>query len=403
MISRLNLLRFGWLCCFWFAFPTVAQELVAQEPPKLAPWTPERMLVSSALGKWHGRLIVPAAIGQEDGLLGICFLSDHSFVNSKRTRGLKKLSSGNVDESDCYAAPSITIKGTSLKGRPYVGAMDFPEGGEGSAKQVDGILGLDYLASWVFHLDPDNDVVHLSYPSADHRPPGKSIPILIHEGKPYVQVEFPSGARANFILDVLDHRTYIRQETLNELGLLDGVAQVGEEPFLDDEGNEKTRKFYRLGAIKAFGATAKNLTFESKEENILGLNFLLRYRLSIDFKNERLYAEPSWLHAARDRSLCDGMIFASNTEEVVVIGFDPDSLAQKKGVRLNDRIMSVNGFVFGKEDMQARNELRQLSWKPTMLKVVRDGKDLEIELPGESMQAAQHVGEGANPEEAQGK
>jgi membrane-associated protease RseP (regulator of RpoE activity) len=160
-----------------------------------------------------------------------------------------------------------------------------------------------------------------------------------------------------------------------------GIATTGitDEALLGNGAVERVA-FERCLELEVAGHRHADLIISQGKANTLGLGFLRRHRVTLDFVNEKAYFEPGKDFSLRDRRDYDGIVV---DHEMVVQGVVPGSVAEKSGLKVSDRLVAVGPKKATVAQWPAiRDLLTTPRATPLVITVVRDGQELAISIPG---------------------
>ncbi|MEW4454483.1 aspartyl protease family protein [Bremerella sp. JC817] len=309
-------------------------------------------------------------------------------------------------QSKLYTAPPMKVVGTESGELLFpidspvlcLDLADLLDGG--SDKEIDGVLGMDFLQKFAVKLDLtagrmqilDSDSV-----TADETE--TAIPLEFANGTPRVLVE-SSDARFWSIVDTGALPTLcIRSDVHNYL-----LEQGTLTPWrfeVEVEGDKRvgiigigSLASFKLGPFEHNGLTAD----EAERGTLLGLAYWKRYQVTFDFPHKTALLRPSRYFRMIDETGHSGIFLKAvdespNQKEVgqIVLG----CFAERAGIKIGDRVLSINGNSV--ENMPIDNMNRRLSqrWhKECVLMLERDGESFAITLPRlKEMPAADDPGE----------
>ena len=120
-------------------------------------------------------------------------------------------------------------------------------------------------------------------------------------------------------------------------------------------------------------------------ENLLTLDFLLRFHVILDFPNNLVYFEPSRRLNVRDSEDRSGLHFLRKNNQPTIDLVDKGSPAEAAGIKTGDVLLAVNGSEI------ARSSYYQLRMKlgvpagPVPVRVKRGDQELNFELQWEDV------------------
>ena len=239
----------------------------AATPPKL----PAEMSINHAAGRGGG-LIVPVRV---EGGAEVPFILDtgssYTFLDKslepklgKRTSTASIQSWGTTRELPVFAAPRLSWGGVPLVTGEYVATDDCADTTSDSSQPVMGLLGIDCLKHYCFQLDFAAGKIRFLEPEHVNAVDlGKAYPITAEGGRPFVHQDgLVAGLGTNALIDT----GYARDGALYELG--PGTWYFAQRVW--------------------GGQTYTNLLLGDRGY-VLGLRFLARHLVTLDFLNGTMY------------------------------------------------------------------------------------------------------------------
>ncbi len=305
--------------------------------------------------------------------------------------------------SKLYRSPLMTIKGTesgtlSFVRNSPVWCVDLSDLREASDQLIAGVLGMDFLEQYALELDLAAGELRLL--------DSESLTITQHDGllnMDMVDRKLPNS-------DVVGHSAcvQIRSEKVKYWALIDTGAmfaslyidrearviltereQLWPWPLMHEVDGEikigasdpATLRELKVGPFTHYLLDVKGTDLGCK----LGLHYWRRYRATFDFPRKLVYLDKSPLFDMLDESGHSGIFVESvpgNKKIKVVMCIMHGCFAEKHGVQVGDRLLSINGQ--GVEDASLQNVLRRLSARREReceLRLERDGKKFTVTLP----------------------
>jgi hypothetical protein len=244
-------------------------------------------------------------------------------------------------ELERYAAPAAFVGKLPLPQTEPAMVYDLRSAYHCAGVDVCGCLGMDFLKQHVVRIDFDAGLL-IFQKGIGHE---QGQPLRLHSGEitdvPYVNADVcDSSPPEPFEVDTGDGGEGTLGAdlftALCQLGKLKRVGQCRCWALKEHTAQEGQLVRLKLGSLEHQG-----LIFSSGRDSRLGLGFLSRYRVTFDFPAGFLYLckrkdfdHPSY----RNRS---GLHLHRAGGETVVESVDPDSPADKAGVKPDDILLSI--------------------------------------------------------------
>ena len=189
----------------------------------------------------------------------------------KRVGTMSLESWGKTKKQPLYAAPRLYLGGAPLMTGTNVSVMDFKGLSSGAGHPILGMLSSDCLKNYCIQLDFQTGRMRfLETNQVDAAKLGKAFPIVFRGRRPFINhVALVPGTSTNALIDSgFDMDGRVQPEVIQE----PGTGRV------------------RLPECVWDGDIYTNLTVGRGENaNLLGLRFLARHLVTIDFPNRTLY------------------------------------------------------------------------------------------------------------------
>ena len=213
-----------------------------------------------------------------------------------------------------------------------------------SGHDVQGVIGMDFLKSYVVQID--FDAARLSLLKQIPRSPGASFRLAVDErGVPLLFVEIEPDDEILFIVDTGSKGSALtfsrhRFDELVSAGRLEVLGKP--TPSTTFEGESK-RRSGRLNAVKLSQFQHENISVAESDGNKLGIDLLSRYRVTFDFPNNRMYLKPGQQFDRKEEFGRSGAVLVRVDGKIRIHQVEQQSSAEQAGIRRGDEVFSVNG------------------------------------------------------------
>lgn len=265
----------------------------------------------------------------------------------------------------------------------------------------DGIIGMDYFYPYVMGIDYQNEYITL-YRSIDEidLTSYSKLPLLHRDNRYYIpltlQLNPDIRIEGDFLLDIgsggsvtlTSHAAgmYKLPESIHpKVAFYTKYGGIGGESssytFIADSLYFGTYLFHKISMD--FSVDKAGALSSDQYTGILGNQIVDHFDLLIDFRNHNLYVKPNETFGQPFGVSKMGFSFIDRSQTKnawIVTGFYKGTPAEKSGLQIDDRIISVNGRNVAeipyKEQGKFFKGLDELH-----LTVSRDGKNVEITFP----------------------
>jgi hypothetical protein len=281
-----------------------------------------------------------------------------------------------------YETPAASMGGFGLQGNlPRVAGFDLSKIRQASGHEIYGIIGMDFLGKHVIQLDFDRGL--LLFLNSANPDMGDVFEMTYRPRQlPSLNVHITGHGIERFWLDTgmigYDSGTLASHVCLEltEKGCLSVVGTA----LTTSLSGTSSRKLLRAKALTLGDFTLRGPVFSEARFTHLGLGYLSRFTVTLDFPNQRLYLRPGKRYNRPDKWNVSGLHFLRRGGNVVVDSVDAGSGAAKAGLKVGDVILRL-------ADVEAKRArlfelLKILCEEGTTVRVVasRAGKEFEVSM-----------------------
>lgn len=331
-------------------------------------------------------LVVQLKVSGEEALFlfdtGSAITSINSLLSKKvgpRTRAIKSFDGFEFHDTDLFKPPEIQL-GKVIVDIEEVIVRDLSPLRLASGHPIAGIIGNDFMWKYGISIDYDAGELRIHDKTIDREYlKGVRKPcVLTHEPKlAYLYNKIP-GNVADDLQPFLIDTGMSTSLALNE-NLFDALATAGVITNLMRQKAGSSFKTYEVttGDLLGFefaGFKHKSLRCVRFKMNVIGQALLARYQVTMDFPRKEIWFRPGKrIEEPASSDLIGIGVQVSMENQVEVAEVQPDSLADKAGIRQNDEILEIDSEAVSKYSLF---QLRDRFSKPgeCRLKTRRDGK-----------------------------
>jgi hypothetical protein len=246
-----------------------------------------------------------------------------------------------------YVAPDMFLGEVKLDVR-RVFCSDLSLGRLITGEPCDGILGMDVLKDYTVVLDFEQSTLALYSQTPDEfKGRGNAIPLVpfyqhfqfeaTANGQANVKLQLDSSSGSTISLNPSEWEKTFTGKTSNSVPGRFGVGggKVAESKIARVE----TLTFGSMTLTNLGANLLDNVTSSSS----VGLPFLRRYRVALDFPNELLYLAPRSHAATEEENDMSGLHLLRLSGLVTVHSVDPGSPADQARVKAGDTIVAIDG------------------------------------------------------------
>ena len=301
----------------------------------------------------------------------------------------KPLTSGQVATTvgksgvEYYRPIDVVTGDINIKTKlPYIVAdLDFFS--KVTGKKFDGIAGMAFIHKYIWNINFDEDTVKI-LSELDSTTAKKDFSIIklspSIQGVPFVPVEI-GGEKSLFMLDTADTGSgRLTSEMIDLLSKKNLIEEVAWDTSVSLSGITKIRRV-RVREIKVGPHTYNGLLMQESKQNSLGLSFLYRHHVIIDFPNQQLYLKKGLGSFQIDRLDKSGIKMINDNKKLTVALVDERGPAKSAGILKGDIIKSINNLpVSGNELIKVRELFKGDDGEEFFLTINRNDEDIDFLL-----------------------
>lgn len=328
MPTRLNA-AFACVVCILILWASHVGAILASEPSARAAKTAVRE--SFKFDPDEKLVIVPVRVGSRDyrfvldtgSTVTVVDNSLRQFLGPRIGSDQMSVASGREIEAGFWSLLAARV-GTLRFTQDRCCCLDLTPAREASGCDIRGVLGMDFLKRWIIRIDFDEGRLEFLNPGTPSVPErGEYIPITFDENNiACVSAVVGNDATIPFRVDTgaaitgsLDGAILRRVIHYHEFQL------TGDEKHAEMGGGFSSQVgrllWFSIGSFRHH-----NLRFSSGASNVIGLGYLSRYRVTIDFPGARLYLAKGKQFADPDYGCTCGLFRVFKTSGVEVMSVD---------------------------------------------------------------------------------
>ncbi len=246
-----------------------------------------------------------------------------------------------------FKAPKMLVGEIAVvsNGQPVV-AIDFTRMSEVIGREVYGLLGASFLRERIVSLDFDHGIVRV-FASVDTTPDSWGTPIPLHVdsyGQPHITMVAIGTDKRSFLLDTgMNGSVTLASSEFQRLmkkGMIDSLRST----YAMTAGGEERRLSGRLKTIRIGPFEHRSVIVHESSENKIGLQYLSRFRATLDIPRKRLYLAPGLSFGKTNTVNTSGLYLAWRGNRVVANTISKNSPAQRAGIIKGDLLLEINGI-----------------------------------------------------------
>lgn len=289
-------------------------------------------------------------------------------------------------EADLYKATAALIGTLDVRRGGPVACTDLSAFSSALGQDVAGIIGMNVLGSYVVRIDMQTRCVwFLRADDKPHSDWGTAVSLAPNEhGIPTVMASICGRSPTPLAIDTgffnTSHSGYLASSLLSQLVGVDKVMSRDGGMSMDAFGAvTSSRSVYGVDMCLSDTPYSGVSFGEDRWKSGLGMGFLSRYVVTLDFPNHRMYLKPQPHMDALPSQYQSGLLLRRKGQDLVVQAVAPRSPAAKADVQAGDVLLTINDQQTScLQAWQASRLLMADHAKQVTLDVCRSGKTRQV-------------------------
>jgi len=313
---------------------------------------------------------------------------------------------GGINAVNAYIANNVTIDMPGVHGRGHAMLVlenDFLELRNSLGSEVHGILGYELFSRFVIKIDYEAKLMTLMLPQR-FKPSRKytRLPITVEDTKPYYVAELKmndtTSMSAKLMIDTgASHGLFLDTESSNKIVIPSKNISCTIGKGL---GGLITGRLARIKSLRVGRYTINNMIASFPDPNSyfdtlrtgrmvyrngsIGGEVLSRFLVVFDFPREKIYLKPNQAFRKKAYYNMTGIsvkAIGPNLRDFVVAEVREQSSAFKVGVKVGDRVFSINGRLTTEMDLSEINAyFNSRPGRKIAMKIVRGAEIIDKEI-----------------------
>lgn len=178
-------------------------------------------------------------------------------------------------------------------------------------------------------------------------PTSEGIPLIRDEyGRPCIEVTISTGRQIRFLIDtgmVAPGVGELSADVFEDLHKSGQLAAVGETALVQTLAGESAGRKGQLTKFKVGPFVHRGIGVREGTLNGFGLDYLSRYRVTIDYARNRLFLAPGNRIAEPTAFDMSGLAVVTRDGSIIIDKVHADTPADAAGIQAGDRLISLNG------------------------------------------------------------
>jgi predicted aspartyl protease len=287
---------------------------------------------------------------------------------------VKGITSGGPMKLEVFDAPDANLGPFNLKDSNEVTCVDLTMFGFIEGRRISGFVGMNFLSRHVIQIDCDKGRLLFLKPTIAPNPAwGKGLTIKYHPlGVPQIAGVILGDTKVDFWVDAGCNASGTLQSKAFDTILSTKQLKTSETLFATATGVIRQRET-RVSTVSIGPFEYENLILHEGYLSALGLPFLSRHTVTLDFPNGTVYFKKGKEFNKVDETDMSGLHLLRVSGNTVVYSVDQDSPAHKAGIRAKDIILKVGNIEAGEYGMCEIRRLLMSGDKKRIEMVIKRG------------------------------
>lgn len=290
----------------------------------------------------------------------------------------KALTAGSHIVAEIFDAPEVFLGPFNLQDCGEVACLDLKMVSLVLGEKISGLLGMNFLKKYIVQIDYDNGTLLFLQPlQKRHSGWGNELSISYNSlGIPTITGNIYDSIKVDFRIDTGANSTGGLSSDIFDQILSEKKLKTSEILFATASGVIRKREI-RLDSLSVGSFKYADFIFGEANWSHLGLLFLSRHIVTLDFPNNRIYLKKGKGFKKDDETDMSGLHLLRISNKTVVYSVDEGSPAQKAGIRANDIILKLNDKDANQYDMSELRRLLMSTDGHKIMMTIKQGDDVK--------------------------
>ena len=290
----------------------------------------------------------------------------------------KALTHGSPITAELFDAPEAFLGPLNLQNSGLVSCFDLKMPSLIMGRKISGIIGMNFLKRYVIRIDFDQGTLSFLQPAEGQHPDwGTELAMWYNSlGLPFIKSIISKNINVDFIIDTGANSTGALGSNIFEKIISEKKLKTSETLFATASGVVRKREV-RFDSFSIGSFEYDKLIFGEANWSHLGLLFLSRHIVTLDFPNNRMYLKKGKEFKKGDETDMSGLHLLCISDKTVVYSVDEDSPAQKAGIDSKDIILTVDNNDANTYDILELRRLLMSKDKRNITMTIKRGDDVK--------------------------
>jgi len=321
----------------------------------------QRILAEFTIAKGGDLILVPVTFKGNEYLFFLDTGCSHTVFDSSLKHELgdvkrieRGLTAAGPMEAELFDAPAAFLGPFNMQDCGEIFCSDFRMFSYIQGKRISGVIGMNFLRKYVVQIDFDKGVLSFLRPIRRQNPDwGEELEINYDSlGVPHVMGNIHDGIKVNFVIDTGNNSSGALGGKIFDDIISRKKIKTSETLVATASGTIRLRET-RITNLRAGSFEYQDIIFCEGIFSCLGLSFLSRHLVTLDFQNNRIYLKKGNDFKNIDETDMSGLHLLRISNTTLIHSVDKESPAEKAGIKAKDVIIKV-----GNKDVNTYNMWR---------------------------------------------
>jgi len=309
-----------------------------------------KILAEFQIAKTGDPILLPVTLKDKELLFVLDTGSSHTAFDTSLRNELgevkkieKALTHGTPITAELFDAPKAFLGPLNLQDSGQVSCLDLKIHSLIDGRKISGIIGMNFLRRYVIQIDFDKGKLSFLQPKEiQHTDWGTEL-LIKHDslGWPHITADILKSINVDFIIDTASNSTGGLGSDIFKRIISEKELTTSEILTATASGVMQKREV-RIDSLSVGSFEYEKLIFSEANWSYLGLLFLSRHIVTLDFPNSRMYLRKGKEFKKGDETDMSGLHLLRISNQTVVYSVDEDSPAHKAGIRSKDIILKAD-------------------------------------------------------------
>lgn len=250
--------------------------------------------------------------------------------------------SGGAVSLPYFTAPDMKLGEIAIDRSLRIFGVDLSPPREVLGFDVQGILGMATLRRHAVRIDFDQGLLDILKPGTKAQENwGEPLPLVADNNGLSFHVRLSlGGAEHNFLLDTGANYVGIDDSLAAELLRRSEIELIQHQRTLTIAG-DRLSPIYQLRLLTVGPFNHEEVVVLKSRQNKIGLDYLSRYKVVLDFPNHTMYLKPGAQHDRAEQVSMAGLSIGRKGDKTAVKYVESNSPAERAGLIVDDQLESV--------------------------------------------------------------